>query len=157
MNPYLLPSLESGPKVIGRLLGMLPESRHDDRPDPDRFSVREVIAHLADWEPILLDRMRTAIEQPDAPVEGMDEGQRALDQNYAATDVWQQLALLVERRKETAEFLRSLAPEEMQRAFVHRERGRMTVEDQANMLLGHDLYHIEQISALVGQKTAGTW
>ena len=28
----------------------------------------------------------------------------------------------------------------------HAERGAMTLEDQANMLLGHDLYHIDQLS-----------
>ena len=40
---------------------------------------------------------------------------------------------------------------------VHPERGEMAVEDQANMLLGHDLYHIEQLGRHVGDKLADVW
>jgi hypothetical protein len=31
----------------------------------------------------------------------------------------------------------------------HPERGSMSFNDQANMLLGHDLYHVDQVSALL--------
>jgi hypothetical protein len=143
-----MPALPLGPKVIRRLVEGLPEPALDERPDPERFSVREVLAHLADWESIFLERMRTAYTTPGIPIEGMDEGERAIAQNYAASDVIEQLELFEARRSKTVSFLRGLAPTDWQKAYSHSERGEVRIEDQANFLLGHDLYHIEQISAL---------
>ena len=50
MNFYLLPAIESGPKVVARLIQLIPNYRWDIHGDPNRFTVREVVAHLADWE-----------------------------------------------------------------------------------------------------------
>jgi hypothetical protein len=33
----------------------------------------------------------------------------------------------------------------------------MTVNDMANMTVGHDMYHVEQLSSLFGEKIVGTW
>ncbi len=37
-------------------------------------------------------------------------------------------------------------PVDWGKAIVHSERGQMTTYDQANMMLGHDMYHIEHLS-----------
>jgi hypothetical protein len=157
MNPYLLPVLEYGPEIVRRLVMQMEPSRLDEPTSPDRFSSREVIAHLADWEPILLARMHKAIESPGAVIEAYDEGEMAVTHGYSRSNIQEQLASFASHRHATAEFLRGLADEDWDKAVTHPERGLMTLRDQANMLLGHDLYHIEQLTSLIGDKTVSTW
>ena len=49
---YLLSALEGAPDVIAALLDGVPpdDALWDRRPDPERFSLREIVAHLADWD-----------------------------------------------------------------------------------------------------------
>jgi hypothetical protein len=157
MHPYLLPTLEFGPLIMRRLLHRIPETRWDEPGPDERFSPREIIAHLADWEPILLGRMKTGLATPGAAIEAYDEVQWARDHNYGSTNPWQQVDLYIERRRETAEYLRSLDGDDWEKTVTHPERGMLTTYDQANLLLGHDLYHIEQLSAYMEDKTAATW
>ena len=147
MNPYLLPVLEFGPKTVARMIERLPSAQWDVALVPDRFTPREVIAHLADWEPVLLERMRTALETPGATVAVWDEGLMAEQHGYRHLDPRAQLELWTRRRAETAAWLRGLARDALSQTILHPERGVLTIEDQANHILGHDLYHIEQLSA----------
>ena len=157
MNPYLLPVIESGPVVIGRLVDLIPPAKWDDALNPDRFTVREVIAHLAAWEPISLARIQAAIERDCPTVEAFDEGAMAVEHRYDTSDVHERLRLFTENRRRTAEFLRGLPAASFERKALHPERGELTVADQANALIGHDLYHIEQLSEYLVVKTAATW
>lgn len=150
MNAYLLPTLEFGPLVVRRLLAQLPADRLDARKHPERFTAREVIAHLADWEPIMRDRIRIALDQPGAEIPAYDEGQMAIDHRYAEQDPAAQADLFIRERAETAALLRGLASEAWEKHAFHPERGRQSVEDLANLLLGHDLYHIEQLTEYLG-------
>ena len=61
MNAYLFPGLEFGPRIVARLVEQIPAARYDERTNPSRFTLREAVAHLADWEPILRDRIARAL------------------------------------------------------------------------------------------------
>ncbi len=157
MNNYLFPGLEFGPKVVARIMEDLDPSVLDSPTAPNRFTPREVVAHLADWEPILRGRMQSAKDNPGGPVHAIDEGERAKQQKYGETDWKEQCRLFRERRAETIAWLRALKDEDWNLHAMHSERGRETIYDMANMFLGHDLYHIEQLTGLKGEKTVGTW
>jgi hypothetical protein len=147
MNSYLLPTLNLGPVVVERLIRQIPRHLWDHAIDPDRFTPREVCAHLADWELILRDRIRTAVEQPGTTLQVFDETKMAFDHHYADLDPQEQCALFARERSKTTEFARFLTSEEWAGFAHHPERGRQSVEDLANLLLGHDLYHIEPLTA----------
>ena len=136
---------------------MVPEKRYDELTDPNRFTLREAMAHLADWEPIFLQRIQAGVDNPGAEVNGMDETQRALDKNYESWDVKESLRIFREAREVTVRYLKALSPEQWQSTVHHNEKGDMTAYDQANMLLGHDIYHFEHACQFLGEKTAGTW
>lgn len=150
MNFYLLPAIQFGPQVIQRLLSQLPHERLDQTLHPDRFTPREVIAHLADWEPIMRERIRTALTSPGSETPAYDEGQMALDHHYADLDPEAQIEVFIRERHATAALLRGLSGEEWEKYVHHPERGRQSVADMANALLGHDLYHIEQLTEYLG-------
>jgi len=116
---------------------------------PGRFTPREVIAHLCDWEPISRGRMQTAQRTPGAVVPDLDEGQRAKDQDYASWDPIQTSEEFIRRREETIQWLQSLPEEDWTKTAVHSAKGEMTIYDYANLELGHDMYHLEQLCAAI--------
>ncbi|HWA82928.1 MAG TPA: DinB family protein [Fimbriimonadaceae bacterium] len=147
MHFYLLIGLKAGPNVIGRLVELIPEKDYDRPLSEDRFTPREVMAHLADWEPILRDRVRTAVENPGATIAAHDEGQMAIDHKYAESNIGEQTRLFQEERAKTVAYAENLTPEQLCQAVMHPERGRLTTEELIGMLLGHDMYHVEQLVA----------
>src|SRR5436309_14442763 len=96
MHPYLFPALELSPKAFERIISQIPEKRYDEHTDPDRFTLREAMAHLADWEPIVLQRIQAGVDNPGAPIQGMDEGKRAIGKNYERWDVKDSVRILAE-------------------------------------------------------------
>jgi hypothetical protein len=157
VNAYLLPSLNFGPLVIQRLIMAIGAGNYDTPLEEGRFTPREIVAHLADWEPIMRERIRTAVESPGSPVASYDEGRMAIDNKYAEADLFQQAGIFREERQKTTEYVTSLTAEDMNKSVTHPERGLQSAEDLANMLLGHDMYHVEQLTAYLGERVVPTW
>ena len=147
VRKYLLAALEGTPDLLDHLLKSLPadDPCWDHRPDPQRFTLREVTAHLADWEPIFLERTARMRDENEPFIEDIDEGQVAIDQDYAHSDPHAGLARFREGRAALIAFLRTL-PESAWERVGHREIvGTISIEGQAVMILGHDGYHTRQI------------
>lgn len=142
---YLFIALSTSPQVMARLLENLGEGEANFHPNLERFSIREAIAHLADWDDIFLSRMKKTRDQDNYTIEPIDEGQRALDFHYAQTDVFAQLHLFAERRHRLIEFLQTLTHQQWQRTSLHSELGPMSLEALAPLVSRHDTYHIQQI------------
>jgi len=157
MNAYLFPGLEFSPRIVERLVQQIPAGRYDEKTNPERFTLREAIAHLADWEPILRGRIEKAITEPDSAVQGLDEGVLAIEKNYASWNVKEQLDVFAAERAKTIAYLKTISVADWDKAITHNEKGRQTVADQANQLLGHDLYHIDHLTEFFAEKVAGTW
>lgn len=150
-NTYLWEGLPVTASVMRTFMDGMDASAIDRPTHPDRFSPREVIAHMADWEPRLLDRMKKAASSPGSRVEAYDEGELAVANSYDRSDWREQLDLFEKSRLETISFLKSLANEDYDKKFVHPERGEVTIEDQAAMMLGHDQYHLDQLSEVLAR------
>lgn len=157
MHPYLLPGLELSPRAFQRLTAQIPAGRYDETTDPDRFTFREAIAHLADWEPIFLARIEAGVKENGAAIFGIDESKRAAEQGYENWDVHESLEKFRAAREKTVAYLKAMSPQDWESTVVHNEKGAMTAYDQANMLLGHDIYHFEHACQFLGPRTAGTW
>ncbi len=147
MHPYLVLGLEKGAQAMGRVVALIPDSSLDLSIAEGRFTPREVIAHLADWEPILRHRIEAALAQPGILIAVYDEEQMAIDHAYQLSNVKEQLALFIAERTKTVELVRSLNDADRLVPYQHPESGTMKVQDQIDMLLGHDLYHLEQLMA----------
>jgi hypothetical protein len=142
---YLLIDLESAPDVLALMLtGVTDSSIYDRRPDPERFTLREMIAHLADWERVFLGRLIQTRDDDNPTLQGLDEGQVALDNNYAQAAPAECLIRYRENRAKLVSFLRSLSPEQWARSGNHTELGPITITAQAVLIAAHDGYHREQ-------------
>ena len=146
MNAYLFPALEMTPRLLAKALNRVEPSEQDTPTHPGRFTPREVACHMTDWEPILLDRMRQCVESPGSTLVPYDEGRMAVDNNYAGRDMREEATNFQAERAKTVAWLQTLGTEDWSKSAVHPERGMLTVYDIANMLVCHDVYHLEQLS-----------
>jgi uncharacterized damage-inducible protein DinB len=147
VNPYIRRSLRFTPLIIERLVKQLPDSAFDERFDPDRFTLREALCHLADWEPFFLERLKGAVTQDNFQITAYDEGQLAIDNDYTHQDVRKALERYKAGREAYANYAESLTAEQLDRPAFHPEQGALTAGDLIDIVVGHDVYHIEQNSA----------
>lgn len=120
--------------------------QYDTKLEDDRFSLKEVIAHLADLEQTWLDRITIAVEYPGKPVENFDEEARAVEHNYAGKDIHHELEVFENRRRDTVDYLLRLADDDWNKTITHPKLGDLSVLQIVQIITGHDLYHISQVS-----------
>ncbi|MDR3709723.1 MAG: DinB family protein [Capsulimonadaceae bacterium] len=118
----------------------------DRRPDPERFTIREVIAHLADWEGVFQRRVKSMLSEETPELEMGDQTQMAIDHDYAHSDPARELVRFRAARAELVEIFRGVSADAWERAGIHRNWGRLTVEGALEMIGAHDGYHAAQIA-----------
>jgi hypothetical protein len=153
---YLFTALAAAPDLYDIALNGLTEAEADRRPDPERFTIREIMAHLAEWEEVFLLRMQRIANETYPTLEGYDEWAWATEHHYAATDPREQAALFRERRGRIISFLRARTAEEWERAGLRPEIGAITLEALALLVPLHDLYHLKQIYEWRGKAQTAT-
>ena len=142
---YLLGALATTPDVLEFSLRDLSADEADFWPDPARFTIREVVAHLADWDAIFFERLRRTRDEDEPFLPDIDEGELAIRHNYARAEVGEQLRLFRERRALLCDFADEIAMEDWQRVCQHERAGRLTLEALATLVALHDTYHLRQI------------
>lgn len=147
-NPYLIPALESAPKSLERLVLAVDAGRWDEVTEEGRFSFREAVAHMADWEPILRGRIELALREPGAHITPLDESARAIEMNYADCDPIEEAQRFSEERLLTVQLVRSITDYEV--PIIHPEIGELTMGDLCMILVGHDSYHVEHFTQFLG-------
>ena len=144
---YLLAALEAAPDLFDHLLAGLTEEEADRRPDPDRFTIREAMAHLADWEGVFGERLARTLSEDRPLLQGYDEGQWAIDHDYAHKEVAAERERFRAGRAKMVALLRDVHGDPWQRVGEHSELGAVTVQDQATLVAAHDTYHLRQMAA----------
>jgi hypothetical protein len=146
---YLLKALETTPLLITALLeGKAPQ--WDRRPDPERFTLREVLAHLADWEPIWLERVKCMATEDFPFLPSVDESALVIENDYANCDPEESIAKQRQGRAALVRFLSPLPIEAWDRTGNREFVGVLTLQQQAAMTLSHDGYHLRQIVEWLG-------
>lgn len=143
---YAMMALEGTPAVFARLLDGLSETEADLRPDPARFTLREAVAHLADWEDVFRQRMLLTQSEDNPILQGYDESQWAIDHAYAQSDWRAQLARFARERAQTTALIRSFTPAHLERIGQHTEAGPITLQEQVLLITVHDGYHARQFA-----------
>ncbi|HKM91457.1 MAG TPA: DinB family protein [Candidatus Acidoferrales bacterium] len=122
------------------------------RPAPGKWSVNEILAHLAEAEIVIGYRIRSIAGAPGTPIQAYDQDAWAAAGNYAARDAKKSLALFRAVREANLEWLRRLRPEQWKHYGMHAERGEESIETIVSMMAGHDLNHLKQVEALLATK-----
>lgn len=136
-------------RVLRQLLEGVDPEAFANPPSPGKWSIAEVLAHLADDEFILAYRMRTVLVDPGAEIVSFDQNRWANDLRYREIPAGASLAAFETARQWNLELMKTLTPEQWNRFGVHQERGRESIRDMALLYAGHDINHSNQIRAIV--------
>jgi tryptophan 2,3-dioxygenase len=142
------------PKKVERLVARASAAKLRKRPAPGKWSVAEIVAHLADVEIVVGWRVRSILGAPGTPIEAFDQDAWVEAGHYANRNPRASVAQLRAVREANLALYRSLTPEQWKLYGMHSERGQETVEHIVRMIAGHDLNHMQQIERIVGGKTA---
>ena len=135
----------AGPPQLRQAVAGMDREQLRARPVPGKWSTLEVLCHLADFEPILADRMKRVIALDRPALLGADENRFAAVLAYQDRDPEEELALIEHTRGQMAHILRTLAPEALQRVGMHNERGPLTLEQLLRTASGHIPHHVSFI------------
>jgi hypothetical protein len=141
--------LADAPQKVERLVKGATNERLGKRPAPEKWSVTEILAHLADVEIVQGFRIRMILGSSGTAIQGFDQEVWAAYSNYASHDPALSLEGWRVTRERTLRLLKSLSPEMWDRYGMHSERGKETVRRVTEMMAGHDINHYRQIEAIL--------
>ena len=145
-NEKLAAYAKAGRELAEALKGF-PKAMWTYKPGPDRWSIHEILFHLANSEANGYIRCRRAIAEPGQSVMGYDEEKWAAELHYQDQDAEEALELFKLMRKINARLLQSLPPAAWANIMAHPERGPMTLDDWLVIYAAHTPAHIGQMNA----------
>jgi len=117
------------------------------RPVPGKWSTLEVVAHIADFEPILADRIKRIASHDNPTLLGADENLLAT-LFYQDRNIDEELDVVDAVRASVARTIRQLPDEALHRTGTHNEIGVITL----GQLLGRSINHISHHVAFIREK-----
>jgi hypothetical protein len=121
------------------------------KPEPGKWSIAEIMAHLADVEIVAGWRMRAILGSNGTPIQPFDQDAWASAFQYGKRDPKQSLEVFRVLRENNLAMLKALPPESWDNYGMHAERGKETIAHLARMFAGHDTNHILQVERIAGQ------
>jgi uncharacterized damage-inducible protein DinB len=140
IDPYL-----AGVQTLRAAVAGLSRDQLTARPVPGKWSTLEVVCHLADFEPVMADRMKRVIAEDRPTLQGADEKRFAAALAYHQREVEEELAIVEKTRRQLARILRTLPDEVLARVGVHSERGPLSLEQLLSNATNHITHHVRFI------------
>jgi uncharacterized damage-inducible protein DinB len=147
MNPRtLIDEYLTGIDALRSSVDGMSEEQLDAKPIAGKWSTRQVVCHLADFEPIYADRMKRVIAEQIPTFFGGDPDVFAAGLAYEHRSIEEELALLAAVRKHMATILLELKSTDFQRTGNHSEAGPMTLETLLRNIVAHVPHHLRFIA-----------
>jgi len=145
--------LEQTPHVLHALLHYARPDVMDWKPSADRWSIREVLAHLVDVEQAgFCARIEAMLREDNPFLAPYDQLAVIASGKYGNVAGGELLSRFEQQRGDSLKFLLRLPAVSLGRAGKHGELGRITIQDLINEWGFHDLGHIRQIIELYRSK-----
>jgi uncharacterized damage-inducible protein DinB len=132
------------PRRLRELLDGLSTEEIEAVPAPGKWSVREVVSHLADCEIAFGFRLRQSYSGQSF-LQPFD--QDAWARSYAVYTDEAALATFTALRAWNVAFVGGLSEADKQLPTTHPERGTMTLWTIVETMAGHDLHHLARLTA----------
>ena len=147
--------LRATPAAVRQSLAGVPPAAVSKPERPGKWSMGQVVQHLADAELVGGFRYRMILAHDRPPIPGYDQDRWAERLRYAECDVEEALAQLTALRAANLRVLERTSPAERRRVGIHAERGEESIEHQMRMYAGHDLVHLRQLARIRAAVTVG--
>jgi uncharacterized damage-inducible protein DinB len=140
------------PKKLAKLVKPLSKKQLMTRPEPGKWSVAEILAHLADAELVGGWRMRLILGNNGVSIQPFDQDVWAEKLGYSRRDPKASLETYRVLREANLAMLKSLPKNLWENHGMHQERGKETITHIVRMFAGHDLNHLAQIERIARGK-----
>jgi hypothetical protein len=142
--------LRDTPLRLSDLLSAVEAGGQSRRPSPDRWSINEIVAHMADAELVTGYRLRMILASNGTPLQAFDQDIWASTFHYGACDAGESAHLFAACRSSTLRILGRVDEALFDNFGMHAERGRETVRHLLSFYAGHDRNHLAQIERIIG-------
>jgi len=145
-NKQLAVYARAGEDLTGALRAF-PKTMWTFKPGPDRWSIHEILLHIADSEANGFVRCRRAVAEPGETIMAYDQEKWVAGLRYLEQDSEDALLLFKLLRKINTRFLKSLPASAWANIMMHPERGPVTLDDWLDIYTAHTPAHIKQMQA----------
>jgi hypothetical protein len=139
--------LEQTPIIVEKILWAANDELMQWKPTAERWSIGEVLAHLADVETVFRGRVQKMLDQNNPKIEPYDQNASYAAGKYAGKPR-ENLKLFCHERDRTLSWLRYVPASMVERTGAHAELGTISVGQLMNEWGFHDMGHIRQILEL---------
>ena len=146
--PTLLERFRRAPEVLAVVLTGVFGDEEDFTPAPGKWSIRQIIAHLADAEMVMAHRFRQVIAEKNPTIVAFDQDAWAKNLDYARRKPKQSLETFRRMRAENHELLKELPESAFARTGNHTERGSITLLQIVEGAAQHAESHARQMQEI---------
>lgn len=140
--------LRSTPDALDQVLTSTPADRLRVPEMPGKWSMGQVLAHLADSDLVWGWRLRLVVAQERPPLTGYDQDAWADRLGYADADPARSIARFRVLREDNLWLIDRCSPADLGRVGVHVERGEESLAHHLRLYAGHDLLHLNQLARI---------
>jgi hypothetical protein len=144
----LLERFRRGPDLVAASITGAAGRELDFVPAPEKWSIRQILAHLADSEIVCSDRFRRVIAESNPTLVGYDQDAWTAHLNYQRRKTAGSLDLFRRLRAENYELLKDLPEAVFERTGTHTERGTITLRQLVEYDTEHHEKHAQQLQEL---------
>jgi len=142
--------LEATPQILRLLLEGITAQQTQWKPEPDRWSLAEILEHMAHVEAHYFRAAADLLVSADDPeILPYDQNAHAAQGLYHGREAEDSFDHFEEQREDNIAFLNGLSLHAANRAGRHPQLGPITLEHVLNEWAFHDLGHIRQIAELI--------
>ncbi len=138
------------PRTIATLIRGVAIAKLKEPPAPGKWSVTEIVMHLAEDELTSSWRYRQMLEHDGPQLAGFNQELWAVWSDYRSWEPDDALMMFRLLREANLRLFARLTPEQWRRHGIHAERGKITVRELCRHMAAHDINHIEQIRRILG-------
>ncbi len=148
--------MRTTPAAINALLANFSHAEIDTRPASGKWSLREVLCHIADCEIAWAWRLRQTYGEDTPLLQGFEQDPWARAYSAVLYTTEQALSTWRALRAWNLALIETLSDADKARPAVHAEAGAMTLWTLVEIAAGHDLHHLAGLEKLVAAKVAAT-
>ena len=137
-----------GAEVLAVVLTGVYGEEMDFTTAPEKWSIRQIIAHLADSELVGAQRFRQVIAEDKPTLTAFDQEAWARNLDYARRLPKQSLETFRRVRAENHELLKGVPESAFERTGIHTERGPLTLRQLLDGYAGHAESHGRQMQVI---------